>query len=143
MLSRLARAASRCSGSGGTYQTPTPEGAVAPLVPQKPLSTSTTRAPRAAAAHAAHVPPGPPPITSTSASRFKQSALTLPSSPFPQPTSEALCSLRVSSTESVILVTPGQRQNATRPASQSLSIIIDTSQSKCRLGPAPTRGGGC
>ena len=34
MASRLALAASRCSGSGGTYQTPTPPEAVAPLLPQ-------------------------------------------------------------------------------------------------------------
>src|SRR5262245_47859932 len=54
------------------YQTPVPEGAVAPLVPQYPLSASTTRV---AAVNAAQVPAGPPPSTNTSASRDKMSEL--------------------------------------------------------------------
>lgn len=44
---------SRASGSGGTYQTPVPPDAVAPLVPQYPLSASTTEAPSSAALSAA------------------------------------------------------------------------------------------
>jgi hypothetical protein len=54
-------AASRASGRGGTYQTPVPPDAVAPLVPQYPLSASTTSAPASAAFSAAQVAAGPPP----------------------------------------------------------------------------------
>src|SRR4051812_34443184 len=59
-------AASRAAGSGGTYQTPVPPDAVAPLVPQYPLSARTTEAPSRVALSAAHVAAGPPPTTRTS-----------------------------------------------------------------------------
>src|SRR4051794_19694233 len=58
---------SLAAGSGGTYQTPVPTAAVAPLVPQYPLSARTTEAPSPAAFRAAQVAAGPPPTTSTSA----------------------------------------------------------------------------
>src|SRR6478735_6659605 len=60
-------ASARNCGSGGTYQTPVPADAVAPLVPQYPLSASTTSAPSRAARSADHDAAGPPPATKTSA----------------------------------------------------------------------------